>query len=106
MSQNITLTFTGKNELLLRAIEAYQQSDLFEDEEGNSVQMTREEIALNMLLEGCVKWVQDIPGLPEDLDEELRVAFDICDEECDDCDCDDEACGHEESGDLPHYREN
>src|SRR5437879_1650081 len=101
MSRTLTLTFDGKNELVLRAIEAYQKSDLFDDEEGNDVRMSREEIALNMLLEGCIQWVRDIPGLPEELDAELRTAFDICDEECDDCDCDDE-----EPGDFPHYREN
>jgi|SRR6185369_3123251 len=103
MSQTITLTFEGKNELLLKAIEAYQKSDLFEDEDGQSVKLSREEIALNMLLEGCVQWIRDIPGLPEKLDAELRDAFDICDEECEDCDCDDAEC---DSDNLPHYREN
>jgi len=93
MSRSITITFDGKNELLLQAIEAYEKLDLFEDEEGNPVQLSKDEIALNMLVEGCLRWVQDFPGLPEELEDNIVEAFELdeefegCDdEECEDCD--------------------
>lgn len=92
MSRTLTLTFEGANELLLKAIETYAQSDLFADEEGNSVNLSPEEIALNMLMEGCIEWVQDVAGLPEELEQEIREAFEVEDPE--DCGCDDEEHNH------------
>lgn len=97
MSRTITLTFEGKNELLLQAIEAYSQADVFSDEEGNSVRLSPEEIALNMLMEGCFEWVLDVGGLPDELEQNIREAFEIVDEEC--CgkgeECHDESCDDE-----------
>lgn len=97
MSRTITLTFEGKNELLLQAIEAYAQADVFSDDEGNNVRLTPEEIALNMLMEGCFEWVLDVGGLPDELEQNIREAFEIVDEEC--CgegeECHDEACDDE-----------
>lgn len=94
MSKSITLTFDGKNELLLQAIEVFAQSDLFSDDEGNSVKLSVEEIALNMLMEGCIEWVQDVGGLPEELEQSIRDEFEVFDEGCgEECDeeCTDEA---------------
>lgn len=91
MSRTLTLTFEGSNELLLKAIEAYAQSDLFSDEEGNPVKLSPEEIALTMLLEGCVEWVQDVAGLPEELEQEIREAFEIDEADC----CDGEEHDHD-----------
>ena len=102
MSRSLTLTFEGNNDLLLQAIEAYAASkDLFMDEDGNSVTLSREEIALNMLMEGCLEWVQDVAGLPEELDRSIHETFEIeegdaeCETECEtDCECDDEEHKH------------
>jgi hypothetical protein len=101
MARSITLTFDGRNELLLKAIEAFEQADLFEDDEGNSVRLTREEIALNMLMEGCLEWVQEVAGLPQELEDEIREQFELEDEyECD------EHCEHDHdhggSDERPH----
>lgn len=88
MGRTLTLTFDGKNELLLKAIEAYAQADLFEDEEGKSVQLSAEEVAMNMLMEGCLEWVQDVAGLPEDLEQQIFEEFEMGEEEG----CDEEGC--------------
>jgi hypothetical protein len=96
MARTLTLTFDGENELLLKVIEAYEQSDIFTDEEGKNVRLTVEEIALSMLMEGCLEWVQDVGGLPEDLEQTIRTNFDL-DEGCEEGD----ECCHGE-GDCEH----
>lgn len=104
MSRTITLTFEGKNDLLLQAIEAYAEADVFSDEEGNSVRLTPQEIAMNMLMEGCFEWVIDVGGLPEKLEEEIRETFEIEDDMC--CgegeSCEDESCEAEGCQDESH----
>ena len=82
------MKFEGENELLLKVIEAYEQSDIFTDEEGKNVRLTVEEIALSMLMEGCLEWVQDVGGLPEELEQTVRSNFDLdefCEEGADEC---------------------
>ena len=102
MARTLTLTFEGRNELLLQAIEAYEKADLFEDEDGNSVKLSREEIALNMLMEGCLEWVQDVMGLPEELEENIRTEFEL-DEEGEDCEqAECEEHDHDDDGKGPH----
>lgn len=104
MARTLTLTFEGRNELLLQAIEAYEKADLFEDEDGNSVKLSREEIALNMLMEGCLEWVQDVMGLPEELEENIRTEFELDEEgdgeECEQPDC--ELHDHDDNAKGPH----
>ncbi len=102
MSLRLTLTFEGKHELLLKAIEAYEQAELFEDDQGNPVHLNREEIALNMLMEGCLNWVEEVAGLPEDLEDEIRETFGLCEDDCaEDCECDEP---HE--SDADHFHKN
>lgn len=100
MARTLTITFEGRNELLLKAIEEYEKADLFEDEEGNSVKLSCEEIALNMLMEGCLDWVQDVMGLSQELEDTIKAEFEL-DDECDDCGEEDCECP-EDDGKGPH----
>lgn len=83
MSKTLTLTFEGEYELLLKAVEAYAKSDSFTDDAGTPVTLSPADIALQMLLQGCIDWMHEVEGLPEELEQEIRETFDIEDECCD-----------------------
>lgn len=92
MARSITLVLGDEHELLWQAISAYAQCDMFVDEQGDSLRLAPEQVAVHMLTEGCLQWVQDVPGLPPELEQRIREEFDLADE--DECEsCDDEGCG-------------
>jgi hypothetical protein len=93
MSKSLTLTFDGKYDVLMRMIEAFSQQDLFEDEQEQPVQLGVDEIAMQMLVDGCMAWMVTIGSLPEELEQEFQDTFEMDDEDCDDEDCED--CGEE-----------
>lgn len=89
MSKSLTLTFDGKYDVLMRMIEAFSQQDLFEDEQEQPVQLGAEDIAMQMLVDGCMAWMVGIGSLPEELEQEFQETFEMDDEGCDDEDCED-----------------
>jgi hypothetical protein len=99
MSKTLTLTFDGEYELLLKAVEAYAKSDSFTDDEGRPVTLTSSDIALQMLLQGCIDWMHEVEGLPEELESEIRETFGVEDACCDFEDEEFEDEDEEENGD-------